>query len=120
SHGEPVHTRDAFERALELPTWSASSLHIAAWHGDPELVPSLVQSSADRECPCRRRPECPSVLSRYRLCHIDPRYGVYSVDASQQRDATDERQRVPGGTIRGASVPSQGRGVPDVGFARGG
>jgi len=22
SHGEPVHTRAAFERALELPTWS--------------------------------------------------------------------------------------------------
>lgn len=22
SHGEPVHTRDAYERALELPTWS--------------------------------------------------------------------------------------------------
>jgi len=44
-----VHTRDAFERAPQLPTWSASSLHIAAWHGDPELVLSLVQSSADRE-----------------------------------------------------------------------
>ena len=22
SHGEPVHDRDAFERALELPPWS--------------------------------------------------------------------------------------------------
>jgi len=21
SHGEPVHDREAFERALELPTW---------------------------------------------------------------------------------------------------
>jgi ankyrin repeat protein len=42
-----VHTRDAFERALELPTWPASSLHIAAWHGDLELVRSLVRGSAD-------------------------------------------------------------------------
>ncbi|MGH3083919.1 MAG: hypothetical protein ACRDNP_07615 [Gaiellaceae bacterium] len=24
SHGEPVHSRDAYERALELPTWSGS------------------------------------------------------------------------------------------------
>jgi hypothetical protein len=22
SHGEPVHSRDAYQRALELPTWS--------------------------------------------------------------------------------------------------
>jgi hypothetical protein len=27
SHGEPVHTRDAFKRALELPQWPAGPLH---------------------------------------------------------------------------------------------
>src|SRR5437867_8925512 len=29
SHGEPVHTREAFERALELPEWPAGPLHLA-------------------------------------------------------------------------------------------
>ena len=42
-----MHTRDAFERALELPIWPASSLHIAAWHRDLELVRSLVLGGAD-------------------------------------------------------------------------
>jgi hypothetical protein len=27
SHGEPVHTRDAFKRALELRQWPAGPLH---------------------------------------------------------------------------------------------
>lgn len=47
SHGEPVHTRAAFERALELPPWPASSLHIAAWSGDLERVRALVERGAD-------------------------------------------------------------------------
>ncbi len=47
SHGEPVHTREAFERALELPPWPASSLHIAAWKGDLEQTRRLVEGGAD-------------------------------------------------------------------------
>jgi hypothetical protein len=47
SHGEPVHTREAFEQALELPPWPASSLHIAAWGGDLEQVRKLVERGAD-------------------------------------------------------------------------
>jgi glyoxylase-like metal-dependent hydrolase (beta-lactamase superfamily II) len=30
SHGEPVHTRAAYERALELPPWPAGPLHLYA------------------------------------------------------------------------------------------
>jgi hypothetical protein len=44
--GTCAHTR-AFERALELPPWPASSLHIAAWHGDFEQVRRLVERGAD-------------------------------------------------------------------------
>ncbi len=47
SHGEPVHTREAFERALELPQWPAGSLHQAAYRGNLDRVRSLVQSGAD-------------------------------------------------------------------------
>jgi hypothetical protein len=47
SHGEPVHTREEFQRALELPPWPASSLHIAAWRGDLEQVRKLVEKGAD-------------------------------------------------------------------------
>jgi hypothetical protein len=47
SHGEPVHTREAFERALDLPPWPASSLHIAAWRGDLDQVRKLVERGAD-------------------------------------------------------------------------
>lgn len=47
SHGEPVHTRDAFEQALARPPWPASSLHIAAWSGDLEQVRKLVERGAD-------------------------------------------------------------------------
>lgn len=47
SHGEPVHTRGAFTRALELPPWPASSLHVAAWRGDLEQVRRLVERGAD-------------------------------------------------------------------------
>jgi hypothetical protein len=47
SHGEPVHTREAFEQALELPPWPASSLHIAAWGGDLERVQKLVERGSD-------------------------------------------------------------------------
>lgn len=47
SHGEPVHTREALERALELPPWPATSLHIAAWRGDFEQVRKLVERGAD-------------------------------------------------------------------------
>jgi hypothetical protein len=47
SHGEPVHTREAFEQALERPPWPATSLHIAAWRGDLEQVRKLVEMGAD-------------------------------------------------------------------------
>ncbi|HVH81176.1 MAG TPA: ankyrin repeat domain-containing protein [Stellaceae bacterium] len=47
SHGEPVHTRDAFEQALELPQWPAGALHLAAYRGDLDRVRRLVESGAD-------------------------------------------------------------------------
>lgn len=47
SHGEPVHSREAFERALELPPWPASSLHILAWRGDLDQVRKMVERGAD-------------------------------------------------------------------------
>ena len=47
SHGEPVHTRDAFIHALELPQWPAGALHLAAYRGDLERVRSLVEAGAD-------------------------------------------------------------------------
>ncbi|WP_152361215.1 ankyrin repeat domain-containing protein [Microlunatus speluncae] len=47
SHGEPVHSREAFERALDLPPWPATSLHIAAWRGDLDQVRRLVHLGAD-------------------------------------------------------------------------
>ena len=47
SHGEPVHTREAFEQALERQPWPASSLHIAAWRGDLDQVRKLVEGGAD-------------------------------------------------------------------------
>jgi hypothetical protein len=47
SHGEPVHTREAFEQALRLRPWPASSLHIAAWSGNLEQVRKLVEGGAD-------------------------------------------------------------------------
>jgi hypothetical protein len=47
SHGEPVHTRDAFKRALELPQWPAGPLHQAAYRGNLDMVRSLVKAGAD-------------------------------------------------------------------------
>ncbi|HEX3522452.1 MAG TPA: ankyrin repeat domain-containing protein [Stellaceae bacterium] len=47
SHGEPVHTRDAFERALELPQWPAGLLHHAAYRGNLDRVRWLVEAGAD-------------------------------------------------------------------------
>jgi glyoxylase-like metal-dependent hydrolase (beta-lactamase superfamily II) len=47
SHGKPVHTRDAFERALELPQWPAGPLHQAAYRGNLDQVRSLVEAGAD-------------------------------------------------------------------------
>ena len=47
SHGEPVHTREAFEQALERPPWPATSLHIAAWSGNFDQVRKLVERGAD-------------------------------------------------------------------------
>jgi hypothetical protein len=47
SHGEPVHGRDAFERALERPQWPAGPLHQAAYRGDLAQVRSLVEAGAD-------------------------------------------------------------------------
>jgi hypothetical protein len=48
SHGRPVHSREALERALDLPGWPVSSpLHHAAWDGDFERVRQLVDEGAD-------------------------------------------------------------------------
>ena len=47
SHGEPVHTRAAFEHALELPQWPASALHLAAYGGNRDRVRALVEAGAD-------------------------------------------------------------------------
>lgn len=47
SHGEPVHTRAAFERALTLPPWPCTPLHIAAWSGSLDVARRLVEQGAD-------------------------------------------------------------------------
>jgi hypothetical protein len=47
SHGEPVHGRAAYERALELPPWPAGPIHLYAWKGDLEIVRRLVEQGAD-------------------------------------------------------------------------
>jgi hypothetical protein len=47
SHGEPVHTRAAYERALALPPWPAGPLHLYAWKGKLEVVRRLVEQGAD-------------------------------------------------------------------------
>jgi Ankyrin repeats (many copies) len=47
SHGEPVHSRDAFKRALELAQWPAGPLHLAAYRGNLDRVRSLVEAGAD-------------------------------------------------------------------------
>ena len=47
SHGEPVHTRDELARALELPPWPASSLHIAAYRGFLDQIRRRVDAGAD-------------------------------------------------------------------------
>lgn len=47
SHGEPVHTPDALERALTLPAWPITTpLHRAAWDGDFDRARSLVEGGA--------------------------------------------------------------------------
>jgi len=58
SHGEPVHDRAAFERALELPQWPAGPLHQSAYRGNLERVRRLVEAGADttaRDEQARRR-----------------------------------------------------------------
>jgi glyoxylase-like metal-dependent hydrolase (beta-lactamase superfamily II) len=47
SHGEPLHDRAALERALELPPWPGSSLHIAAYRGKLDIVKRRVAVGAD-------------------------------------------------------------------------
>jgi ankyrin repeat protein len=47
SHGQPVHTRAAFERALELPQWPARPVHLAAYRGDLDKVRTLIEAGAD-------------------------------------------------------------------------
>jgi Ankyrin repeat len=47
SHDEPVHTRDTFERALELPQRPVGPLHQAAYRGNLDRVRSLVAAGAD-------------------------------------------------------------------------
>jgi hypothetical protein len=47
SHGEPVHSRAEYERALERPPWPAGPLHLYAWKGDLERVRRLVERGDD-------------------------------------------------------------------------
>ena len=47
SHGEPVHVRAEYERALERPPWPAGPLHLFAWKGDLETVRRLVERGDD-------------------------------------------------------------------------
>jgi glyoxylase-like metal-dependent hydrolase (beta-lactamase superfamily II) len=47
SHGEPVHTRAEYERALERPPWPAGPMHLFAWKGDLETVRRLVERGDD-------------------------------------------------------------------------
>ena len=42
SHGEPVHSRAEYERALGRRPWPGSPLHLYAWKGDLEIVRRLV------------------------------------------------------------------------------
>jgi len=47
SHGEPVHGRAEYERAVERPPWPAGPLHLFAWKGDLETVRRLVERGDD-------------------------------------------------------------------------
>ena len=47
SHGEPVHSRAEYERALERPPWPASPMHLFAWKGDLAIVRRLVERGDD-------------------------------------------------------------------------
>jgi len=47
SHGEPVHGRAEYKRALERPPWPAGPLHLFAWKGDLETVRRLVERGDD-------------------------------------------------------------------------
>ena len=47
SHGEPVHSRAEYERALDRPPWPASPMHLYAWRGNLEIVRRLVERGDD-------------------------------------------------------------------------
>ena len=47
SHGEPVHSRVEYERALERRPSPGSPLHLYAWKGDLEIVRKLVARGDD-------------------------------------------------------------------------
>jgi Ankyrin repeat len=47
SHGEPVHSRAEYERALQRPPWPGTPLHLYAWKGDLETVRELVTRGDD-------------------------------------------------------------------------
>ncbi len=47
SHGEPVHSRAEYERALERRPWPGTPLHLYAWKGDLEIVRTLVARGDD-------------------------------------------------------------------------
>lgn len=47
SHGEPVHSRSEYERALERRPWPAGPMHLYAWRGDVDVVRRLVERGDD-------------------------------------------------------------------------
>jgi len=47
SHGEPVHSRAEYEKALERRPWPAGPMHLYAWKGDLDVVRRLVERGDD-------------------------------------------------------------------------
>jgi hypothetical protein len=47
SHGQPVHSRAEYERALARRPWPGSPLHLYAWKGDLKTVRELVAGGDD-------------------------------------------------------------------------
>jgi len=57
SHGEPVHTRAAYERTLELPPWKVQK-------------PGFLRKRLKNLVSCRERPSRQNGKSWYNLCRV--------------------------------------------------